>query len=436
MCENTTRRACISRDSNQIPLACPLGCSVLGEQCSLTDDIIIRCPAHDGFMGASHSSHASRADSADLAAPLVSIDDAAPAVSSELGLTSAEVAARLAKHGYNEVPPRRVHTLVKLLQKFWGPVPWLIETAAVVSIALGDVLDLAFLLTLLVVNGLVEFIEESKAADAIDALKASLAPRAHVHRDGEWRVVDARELVPDDTILLRLGDVVPADASLCAGDPIEIDQSALTGEAEPVLKHEGELVYQGSVVRRGELRAVIIATGKNSFFGRALTLFDGCTTPPNFPTSPPHFPTSPPHFPTSPPHFPQLHLSILLLATRAPAPAADPITSLLLPPRSVERAGHSQRVLASVARALLSLAVVLVTIIFFVLIFDPAQQQTHLGSPVPRALKVALTLTPNPTPSPSPNPPSSRLTSDRPSPAPSSSASSSSLPPSPSRWML
>ena len=249
------------------------------------------------------------------------------------GLTSAQVADRLARFGYNEVTSKKTHPCVKLFQKFWGPMPWLIEVAAIVSAALGDVKDLSFLLTLLIVNGLVAFIEEHKAGNAIDALKASLAPKARVLRDGNWSVVEARELVPDDTILLRLGDVVPADANLGAGEPVEIDQSALTGESLPVTKYEGELVYQGSVVKRGELQAVVTATGANSFFGKAATLVD-----------------------------------------------------------SVNRAGNFQKVLLFVARALLSVALVLVTIIFFVLIFDPAQRPANGGSPVAPAIKLCLVL--------------------------------------------
>ena len=198
------------------------------------------------------------------------------------GLTSQEVAERLAKFGYNEVESKKTPAIVKLLQKFWGPMPWLIEVAAIVSAILGDVRDLSFLLALLIINGLVAFIEEHKAGNAIDALKASLAPQARVLRDGKWSVVDARELVPDDTVLLRLGDVVPADAALGPGEPMEIDQSALTGESLPVTKYEGEQVYQGSVIKRGEVQAIVTATGKNSFFGKAATLVDSVERAGNF----------------------------------------------------------------------------------------------------------------------------------------------------------
>ena len=270
---------------------------------------------------------------ADTASPLMANDDprcsvpAGPSGGSAAGLTSAEWAARIERFGYNEVQAKRTHPLVKLFQKFWGPMPWLIEVAAIVSAALGDVKDLSFLLTLLIVNGLVAFVEEHKAGNAIEALKASLAPQARVLRDAKWSVVEARELVPDDVILLRLGDVVPADACLGAGEAMEIDQSALTGESLPVTKYEGELVYQGSVVKRGELQAVVTATGKHSFFGKAATLVD-----------------------------------------------------------SVERAGNFQRVLLFVARALLSVALVLVSIIFFVLIFDPDQHPRSGGSVVAPAI--------------------------------------------------
>lgn len=171
---------------------------------------------------------------------------------------------------------------MKLALKFWGPMPFLIEVASVVSLALQDWKDFAFLFSLLVINGLVAFVEEFKAGSAIEALKASLAPQARVLRDGQWQTIDARELVPDDVILIRLGDIVPADAVLGPGEPMEIDQSALTGESLPVQKFEGEVVFQGSVIKRGELRAVVKDTGSNSFFGKAAALVDSVDRPGNF----------------------------------------------------------------------------------------------------------------------------------------------------------
>ena len=200
----------------------------------------------------------------------------------EHGLTTREVEQRRAQFGFNEVSSKKTHPLVKLLKNFWGPMPWLIELAAVVSGALQDWKDFAFLLALLIINGLVAFFEEFKAGNAIDALKKSLAPTARVLRDGSWIVIEARELVPDDTVLLRLGDVVPADAILQAGESMEVDQAALTGESLPVTKFEGELVYQGSVIKRGELTAVVSAIGKDSFFGKAASLVDSVDRPGNF----------------------------------------------------------------------------------------------------------------------------------------------------------
>ena len=230
-------------------------------------------------MGSSQSRYGPPDGAAPLLAgaseePRASASGSGPRVPSEGGLSSAEVAERIARFGYNEVESKKTPWYVKLAEKFWGPMPWLIEVAALTSGILRDWKDFIFLTALLIINGLVAFIEEHKAGNAIDALKASLAPQARVVRDGKWGVVDARELVPDDTILLRLGDIVPADALLGPGEPMEIDQSALTGESLPVTKFEGDLVYQGSVIKRGEVNAVVTATGKNSFFGKAATLVD------------------------------------------------------------------------------------------------------------------------------------------------------------------
>ena len=121
--------------------------------------------------------------------------------------------------------------------------------------------DFFIILLLLISNAVVGFWEERQAGNAIAALKAKLAVKARVKRDGKWTDPAAREVVPGDVIRLRLGDIVPADARLLAGDPVEVDQSALTGESLPAERKPGEAVFSGSIMRRGEIEAMVYATG-------------------------------------------------------------------------------------------------------------------------------------------------------------------------------
>ena len=198
------------------------------------------------------------------------------------GLTQAEAQHRLEHYGYNELPEERANPLLKLLSYFWGPIPWMIEMAAVLSAAVQHWADLAIILVLLVVNAVVGFWEEHEAGNAIAALKAKLAVRAKVRRDGAWTVVLARELVPGDVVRLRLGDIVPADARLLDGEPVEVDQSALTGESLPVTHGPGDDVYSGSIVRRGELDALVTATGPATYFGKTTRLVETTHTVSHF----------------------------------------------------------------------------------------------------------------------------------------------------------
>ena len=158
------------------------------------------------------------------------------------GLTQIEAEQRLAKYGYNELTEEKTNPFLKFLSDLWGPIPWMIEIAAVLSAIARHWEDLGIILGLLVVNALVGFWEEFQAGSAIAALKKRLALNAKVYRDRNWRSVPARELVPSDLIRLRLGDIVPADAQLLNGEPLEIDQSALTGESLPVTRKRSEVV--------------------------------------------------------------------------------------------------------------------------------------------------------------------------------------------------
>lgn len=201
---------------------------------------------------------------------------------SETGLTQSEAEARLAQYGPNELPEEKANPFLKFLTYFWGPIPWMIEIAAVLSAVVRHWPDFAIILLLLLANAVVGFWEEHQAGNAIAALKARLAIKARVRRDGQWTSLDARELVPGDVIRLRLGDIVPADARLLNGDPVEVDQSALTGESLPVTRGSSEAVFSGSIIRRGEISGVVYATGRNTYFGKTAQLVQEAHTVSHF----------------------------------------------------------------------------------------------------------------------------------------------------------
>jgi len=202
--------------------------------------------------------------------------------SSPNGLTEAEAQKRLAQYGANEFEEKKTNPFLKFLSYFWGPIPWMIEIAVVLSGVVGHWPDFFIILLLLIANGVVGFWEEREAGNAIAALKAKLATKARVLRDGKWINPAARELVPGDVIRLRLGDIVPADARLLNGDPVEVDQSALTGESLPATRKSGEAVFSGSIVRQGEIGALVYATGANTYFGKTAQLVQQAHTVSHF----------------------------------------------------------------------------------------------------------------------------------------------------------
>ena len=188
------------------------------------------------------------------------------------GLSTAEAAKRLEQYGPNEIAEHKTNPLLKFLSYFWGPIPWMIEIAVILSGAVGHWPDFFIILLLLLANGVVGYTEERQAGNAIEALKAKLAINARVIRDGAWITAPARELVPGDVIRLRLGDIVPADARLLDGDEIEVDQSALTGESLPATCTTGDAVFSGSIIRQGEIGALVYATGTGTYFGKTAEL--------------------------------------------------------------------------------------------------------------------------------------------------------------------
>ena len=188
------------------------------------------------------------------------------------GLSATEVEARRQQYGWNEIPEEKKNPLKKLVAYFWGPIPWMIEAAIVLSALIQHWEDFAIILFLLLINAVVGFYQEKKAENAIELLKKRLAPNARVFRDGQWQELPARELVPGDRVHVRLGDIVPADIQIAPGGYLSLDQSALTGESLPADRKEGEEAYSGSIVRQGETDAEVTKIGLDTLFGKTTRL--------------------------------------------------------------------------------------------------------------------------------------------------------------------
>lgn len=189
------------------------------------------------------------------------------------GLTTQEVTERRQKFGYNELNAKEEGWFHRLFKKFWGPIPWMIEIAAILSAIAHRWEDLGIIIFMLLVNSLVDFYQESKALSAIAVLKKKLARKALVKRDGAWVNIDAREVVPDDIIKIKIGDVVAADCVLLGGgDFLQVDQSALTGESLPVHKKQDDLLYANAIIKQGEMLARVTAIGDETYFGKTVGL--------------------------------------------------------------------------------------------------------------------------------------------------------------------
>jgi H+-transporting ATPase len=196
-------------------------------------------------------------------------------VKPEQGLGAAEVQQRTAKYGPNAIIVKEKTLGEQIRGYFTGSMAYVIEAAALVSALLGHWDDFVIIGSLLLFNAALEYWQDRKASNALAALKAGLAPEATVLRDGQWSTVQASTLVPGDMVKIRLGVIVPADLRLTGGDFASIDQAALTGESLPARKKIGDEAYSGSVVKQGEMEAVVIATGSNTFFGRTAQLVAG-----------------------------------------------------------------------------------------------------------------------------------------------------------------
>ena len=198
------------------------------------------------------------------------------------GISSQEAKKRLEEYGYNEIEEKKINPLRKLFGYFWGPIPFMIEIAAVISAIISHWEDFWVIISLLLINGTVAFFQEHKADNAINLLKQKLSIRSRVLRDGKWIELSSQELVPGDVIRIRLGDIIPADAKLFGGEYFSVDESALTGESLPVEKHVEDVAYSGSIVQKGEMSALVVSTGMKTFFGKTAKLVEEARTKSHF----------------------------------------------------------------------------------------------------------------------------------------------------------
>lgn len=209
---------------------------------------------------------ASTLDASAIAAELKSLE------TSPKGLTGADAASRLTRYGRNAIVAKTESRWKKLAAYFWGPLPWMIEAAALISLVRRDWSDFVVVAGLLFYNAAVGFWQDYKASNALDALKKGLAPKARVLRDGTWTSIDAAALVPGDVVNVTAGQIVPADLLLIDGEYLTVDQSALTGESLPVSKKVGDAAYSGGIAKQGDMTGVVTKTGNNTFFGRTAKL--------------------------------------------------------------------------------------------------------------------------------------------------------------------
>ncbi len=201
-----------------------------------------------------------------------SIDDTYKLLrSTEFGLNDPDVKERLSFFGRNEITEKRKNPVLVFLKRYWGPMPWLLEFAMVLDFVLKHKLEGIIIFALLTVNAIIGFMHSRGSQKAVELLKQRLAIKAKILRNGIWTTEEASGIVPGDILMVKLGDIIPADAKIVSGE-ISIDESALTGESLPVEKQNSDVVYSGSVVRRGEAKCAVLNTGANTYFGKTAEL--------------------------------------------------------------------------------------------------------------------------------------------------------------------
>jgi H+-transporting ATPase len=237
----------------------------------MSDTLSSKSKSDPSFGSRSEADDSKKCEVLTPASPTIAATTKAPDNVSKTGLTSDAARRQLAKFGPNAMPDIGVHPLAMAVEKFWAPVPWMLEAAIVLELLLGKWLEAAIIALLLVFNAALGLLQESRAQATLAALKSRLALTASVKRDGAWKTVPATDLAPGDLVKLSLGGVVAADVKLTGGEVL-LDQSMLTGESVPIEAGPGLQTYAGALVRRGEAEAEVTATGTRTKFGRTAEL--------------------------------------------------------------------------------------------------------------------------------------------------------------------
>ena len=193
-------------------------------------------------------------------------------VQPEQGLSNAEATLRIEQYGYNEIEEKEEPLWHRIFRRFWGPIPWMIEIAALLSALVQKWEDFSIIMVMLLINAGLDFFQEHRALNALQSLKSKVHQQASVLREGVFRKIAARELVPGDIIKLRMGDIVPADVQLLLGDYLLIDQSSLTGESLPASRKINEVAYANTMIKQGEMLVVVINTGGSTRFSSVVSL--------------------------------------------------------------------------------------------------------------------------------------------------------------------
>ena len=187
------------------------------------------------------------------------------------GLSTVEVENRVKIYGFNEIKETEKHPIFDFLKRYWGPMPWLLEFAIVLTIIMNHYTESVIIFVLLTANSIIGFMQSQNSQKAVGLLKRKLEINVKVMRDGEWSIKEAKDLVIGDIINLRLGDLIPADVQIISGK-VSVDESALTGESLPKELQDNDIMYSSSTVKRGEAKCVVVNTGVDTYFGKTVEL--------------------------------------------------------------------------------------------------------------------------------------------------------------------
>ncbi|KPL77263.1 divalent cation transporter [Ornatilinea apprima] len=187
------------------------------------------------------------------------------------GINEADLQAIRKQYGFNEIPEKHVGPVMGILQRMWGPIPWLLEAAMIFELILGKGVQAAVVFLLLIFSAVIGQIQENRAKKAIGYLHQQLQISARTLRNGKWLQLLSRELVPGDIVHVKVGDIVPADMEIINGT-VSVDESALTGESIDVTKEVGETIFSASTINHGEVIARVSAIGTKSSYGKTAEL--------------------------------------------------------------------------------------------------------------------------------------------------------------------